>query len=465
MQYRDYQTRINLAQDQFMADPDRQRATILATPGSGKTVCFTNAIVNLINTNPKCRILVVHPRLALSSDQQGRLKADLAGLTVEFTSFHSGDTYNVSADRVGKSTTDPVELERLRNTTAGAHITFASYKSLYRILDAQLDFDMTVCDEAHTLVQSDMRANLHKFRGKVLFYTGTPIRVVAQEESMDNPELFGEVLTNVPPSELIPNRYIVAPTVRILNATTKRQGTAVDYPTTIAYAYKDQLAQVNPLFNHKMLVAMANTEFFEEITEKLAEMREIVGDYNMDLYYVTADCAAKNGATRYGSAGRVAILEDFEHNPNHAIIIHCDTLAEGIDIDGIGGELILRNMSMSKGIQTICRGSRPAKEDKLDNAEIREDRIKTQNIVTLVRVDGEWISGTKTVDYVELFKLAGYGNLWDLVDPECRESVRSKLDPEDTGEEPVWDEIKDIQVKALGAELGEELFGTDSQPA
>ena len=458
MNFRSYQNRIITAQDAFMADSEVMRATVLAATGSGKTVCFTDLIIKVMTATAggAKRILVVHPRLALSSNQQKRLKKSFDGSDVEFTSFHSGEVYNTLASQRNRKTTSRKELEEiLEEATGRTHITFTSYKSLHKI--ANMAFDLIICDEAHYLVQSDLRKNLHLFQSKTIFYTGTPIEVTAQEESMDNVELFGKVIETVPPSELIPQNYIVAPLVRFLNAKTKRKGNAVDYPTTIAHAYKDQLTKVNPKFNHKMMVAMPNTEFFDDIIDELATIRTIVGDYNLDVYYVTADRVSKNGNPKFGPSAREEMLEDFEANPNRCIIIHCDTLAEGIDIDGIGGILLLRDLGIAKMIQTIGRACRAAKADIRKNGEIRKNRIKTNAIVTVVRLDNEYLGCSKLDKLAAVFTVSGYGELWDVIDPEFMEQGK-KREPGEPEGDTVFDEIEAIKVTEFGNQLWYELF-------
>jgi superfamily II DNA or RNA helicase len=462
MKFRNYQLRMILAQDAFMADPTVTRATILAATGAGKTVTFTDLIIKVltaVNSGAR-RILVVHPRLALSANQQKRLKKDLTGLNVEFTAFSSGEVYNTLANQTNRSTTNRESLEEIIAEAGNrAHITFSSYKSLHKIAD--MDFDLIICDEAHYLVQNDLRDNLYKFKAKTIFYTGTPIQVAAQEVSMDNIELFGEVIEEVPFSELIPQNYIVAPSVRFLNAKTKRKGNAIDYPTTIAHAYKDQLTKINPKFNHKMLVAMPNTEYFEDIINNLDKIRKIVNDFNLDVYYVTADRVSKNGNPKFGPSAREEMLEDFEANPNRCIIIHCDTLAEGIDIDGIGGILLMRDLGMAKLIQTIGRACRAAKADILKNGEIRKNRIKTHAIITLVRMDNAYLGCSKLDKFVELFKIADYGDLWDRIDPEFLEQGK-KREPGEPEGSTVFDEIQAIRVTERADVLWDQLFG---QPA
>ena len=440
-----YQNRVDQAQDEFIADPEVFRAIINACTGSGKTenfIVLIKKLVLLANKAGMKRILVAHPRLALSMDQQKRLKNSLESLDIgySFTSFHSGEVMQTSGNRRNTSTTDVKKLEEYRDSCAeDLHIVFTSYASLHKIAD--LDYDLIICDEAHYLCQGQYKKSLHLFRDdvKVLFYTATPVAVTAQEESMNNEKLFGKVIAEVPPKELIPFGYIVPPRVRFMNLKTKGAGNAIDYAATIAEAYKDQLSQVNKKFIHKMLVAMANTTFFDDIMNDIATMRKIVGK-DVDVYYVSAERCKKNGKPY---ASRQELLEDFAENKNYSIIIHCDTLAEGIDVDGLGGVLLLRNLGMAKSIQTIGRTCRPFKFDFKKDGTLKKNRIKTEAIVTIAIADGEWISNSNAKEWSEIFKFGGYGEMWDYVDAEFKEEGgrRGPGEPEDN----VYRALQDVR--------------------
>lgn len=461
MKYRNYQLRMINAQDQFMANPHVKRATILAATGSGKTVVFTDLIEKLLGavSGGARRVLIVHPRLALSSDQQRRLRSSLQNKNVEFTAFSSGEVYNTLDTQINVSTTSRERLEEIMESAGGrAHITFSSYKSLSKIAD--MPFDLIICDEAHYLVQNELRENLTLFQSKVLFYTGTPIRVAADDAGMDNTDLFGPIIAEVPFSELLPGNYVVSPRVRSLHGWSKGQGNVIDYPRIIALAYREQLIQVNSQFNHKMLVALPNTQFFDDTMDSLSEIRKLVDDPNLDVYYVTGERVCKNGAIQSGTDSRVAMLRDFAENPRHCIILHCDTLAEGIDIDGIGGILLLRDLSTSKLLQTLGRACRPAVEDVLPDGEIREDRIKTHALVTLVEVNNELLGCAKLEKLVEQFSVAGYGHLWDLIDPEVAQQHRIMGESGNQDESIVWDKLVSMRIAEGGRVLYEEWFGT-----
>ena len=454
--FRPYQLRIIQAQDEFMNDPDRLRGTILAATGAGKTECFNDLILKIFSaiTSGAKRVLIAHPRIALSQNQQKRLAKKFKGMGVEFTSFHSGhQKYHTLTGKKNISVIDRDRLQEVLNDAPNCHITFSSYKSLHKIAD--MDFDLIICDEAHYLVQSDLKENLHLFKSKVLFYTGTPVEVAAQEESMTNVDLFGDIIANVPPKELIPFGYIVPPRLRTVNVKTKKQGNTPDYAKTIAEAFKDQISFAHKRFVHKMLVAMPRTTEFDDIMQELASIREINNRFDIDVYYITADRAVKNGTVM---SDRETALEDFDNNTNPCIIIHCDTLAEGIDVDGIGGVLIMRGLGMSKAIQTIGRGCRAAKQDIKKNGEIKKHKVKSECIVTLARVDGDWLGETTIAEWAEMFRSAGYGEIWDFYTPMQTKRGSGSDVPE--YEDPLYDEIEQIKFNDGVNKLWNELFGS-----
>lgn len=455
IKFRPYQKRIIDAQGQFLADPEVFRATVLAATGAGKTETFIDMILEVFKQNPNSRILIAHPRIALSQDQQKRLFNRLQGYLVEFTSFHSGhQKYHTLSDRKNLSTTNRDQLLEIQENSPGHHITFSSYKSLHKIAD--MDFDVIICDEAHYLVQSDLRECLHLFESKTVFFTGTPIRVAAAEESMDNTELFGDIIAEVPPSELIPLGYIVPPRLRTINVKNKKVGNTFDYSSIIAHAFHDQKQLAHQKFNHKMLVAMPRTGEFDNIMQDLAKIRKECGQTNLDLYYITADCAVKNGINL---KDRETALTDFDLNQNPCVIIHCDTLAEGIDVDGLGGVLIMRGLGMVKAIQTMGRGCRAAKQDIKKDGNIRKHRVKTECIVTIARIDNQWAGDVNIREWAEMFKAAGYGDIWDFYEPEAdNRSAHTEMGETD---DPLFDVIEDIRIVDGAEATWRELFEGD----
>ena len=464
IELRDYQIRVDQAQQAFMNNDEVSRAIVAACTGSGKTINFTKLIIDETLKRKaegrKMSVLLVHPRLALTEEQQLRMHEHLVlfDLTWEFIGLHSGQivafrkrkTKSTPA-RVPTTLQDATELAIHKKTCEeDLHVTWTTYHSLEKV--RHLDFDLIICDEAHHLAYGEFHANVKFFpeKAKVLFYTATPVGVQDEDapnkRGMLNDDLFGKVIAKVPPKELIDKKFIVPPKIFFMAARTvppeeennkeekgkkRKRAEIVDYAQLIGIAYNDQLKHVLPDFNHKMLVAMPNVYMFDDITENRKKISDEVGRY-VDLYCVSADRHFKNGES-YSS--RSSLIRDFSKNQGSAVILHCDTLSEGMDVDGIGGVLFLRRfIGKVKSLQTLGRACRPAKADVRKDGSIVPNRKKTHAIITLSEVDGKWESDKEIPKWATAFSEGEYGDLWSYVEPEPVNTRKGGGDDEERDE-------------------------------
>lgn len=459
---RPYQEKVDIAQREFMEDPDEFRAIVCACTGSGKTINYLKLIVDQAldykSANLCMKVLIAQPRLALSEEQQVRAHEFICryDLFYDFSSFHTGAIieWRDQKQRVPKiplGTTDVEDLEHRRDICVeDVHVTWTSYKSLHQV--AHLDFDLIICDESHYLMQKKLRPNLDAFdkKTKVLFYTATPVGVKGNvfrqndtdddsaettkfddedddEDSVDPFDLgmkdtnaFGKIIADVPPKELIPLGYIVPPVIRLMDVETTGSGDIVDFAQMIGLAYKDQLGmeEVSAQFNHKMLVSMPGTKMFKDVMSNRSTISNEVGE-PVDVYCVCSNWHAKNSVTP-SAESRHDLVADFASSTNRAVILHYDTLAEGIDVDGIGGVLFLRQkLGKVKGLQTIGRACRPARSDIMADGNIRlSNRAKTHAILTLAEVDGKTVSERRLEEWSLFFEEGGYNHLWAYVPRE-----------------------------------------------
>ena len=487
---RPYQELVDKRQQEFMNHPTEFRALVTSCTGSGKTINFFKLIIdhtlNRKAEGKQTQILLVHPRLALGEEQQKRAHdlLPLYDLTYQFASFHSGtpvasvnQKFAGEGQKPFQTTKVPRLKEHRKNCNEDLHITWTTYHSLEHI--AHIDYDLIICDEAHYLVQKEFRPNARAFKKsvKTLFYTATPVGlsgfrskgpadpneeddyngdlVDPNDKGMGEKEVFGECIVNVPPKELIGDGYVVPPYIQIMNVMTDDSGKIVDLADVIGRAYKGQLnienVNKNFGFNHKMLVVMPGVKMFKDIMEN----RHIISNQvekEVDVYAVSANWHAKN-STMKSTMSRSDLIDDFGVTENPAVILHYDTLAEGIDVDGIGGVLFLRKeLRKVKSLQTIGRACRPARDDILADGSVRKgDRAKTHAVLTLVNVDGKEISQKRLRQWSIFFREAGYAkHLWAYV-PVPKE----KTGEPGNGEPPIPPE-KSAVLAAIFAELAQE---------
>jgi len=404
-----------------------ERSSYYASTGAGKTVIFMKLIEEVFKQDDIAkRILVVHPRIALSMDQQERF---VGHFNVPFTSFHSGSV--VQSMENDEETDFPRNTSvttkgKLEKTLDGVdeydHIVFTSYKSLDKIAD--MDWDLVICDESHYMMEKATVKILDKLKSQTMFFTATPI-ITEMEYSMDNIEKFGvnDPDTNINPSDLINLGYNVLPRIYTTEISTDESGAVEDYSITIASVFKEQKLMLSEEIPHKMLVALPNTLRFNEINKEIAEIRKITGQ-ELDIITISSGLNTWNGSSK-GLKSRAKTLKKITKSKNDCIVIHCDTLSEGIDISGLTGAYIARGLGHAKFIQTIGRCVRPYHEDLVNDKPVPlSNRIKKFAPVHIAVVDGDHRNGNVDKWYNALLS-AGYGSVvedvWNI--EELKEGV------------------------------------------
>ena len=426
MKLRSYQTKLNTPAKNFLFNSDEQKAQVYAPTGAGKTVCFEALIAEAVSKG-FTKIAIVHPRIALSTDQLKRYKSGKRTAKVMTTSFHSGAHYNgkIKTDADGKVVAEPREfntttVSKLTDTQDAAiadgydaHITFSSYASFHKI--ATVNFDLIIFDEAHYIAaQENFRVwNETLTAGKVLYYTATPI-TTELEGGMFDESKFGSVIASVNPKELIDGGFIVAPLIHEAHAKTTGKGD-VDKMGLLAEAYVKQYEEGTKygMPYWQMLAVMQGVQDDLRLLDApgaAAELNAKIKAINPNIGWVNVYTVDGAGQTKNGipAATREGLLVDVKENGGNAIVAHYDTLSEGIDISTLGGALLLRKMSKAKVLQTIGRCARPYVGD-LDSKfmPVLENRMKPRCILTLAIVDGEWM-GADIEDVVKAFIAAGY---------------------------------------------------------
>jgi superfamily II DNA or RNA helicase len=433
MKLRNYQLRINLVVHEFLKGL-LVRGQVYAPTGSGKTVCFIQSIKDAIALG-STNIAVIHPRIALSQDQLKRFQAAF-GTTVHFTSFHSGGHIAGRSKIKEKSTLDEVVLQTIIDQTAGVHITLSSYNSFSKLVD--FDFDLLICDEAHNFVEDQFYTWLPNIKAKkILFYTATPITLFIEDKKeeladkfMLNADLFGEVLVTIPPKELIKPGYIIAPLIHLMNVSSDRTHSMTDVPGLIARAFVEQWKELirDGMPYAQMLVAAPGLPEMEKLQNNLVEFYDALklesGNIltQIDVYCISSDGNYCNGRL---ISDRFKALEMIKASGKNAVVVHYDTLAEGIDIDSLTGAFIMRKLSKSKFIQTIGRCGRPfgqdldkhfePKKELFDPANKLDIRMKRRCIITIPVIDDVFIGNHDGESWCKAFIAAGYEDLYTYI--------------------------------------------------
>ena len=305
----------------------------------------------------------------------------------------------LSYNEILSSTTNSKEVNELvKNHIANGRkvVILTTYHSLNTLKD--LEIDTFYGDEAQTLASDEFSRFQENFESinakRTFFFTATPKDCTDKDTEaflMNNEEVFGErVGLNF--KHCVDNGYLVKPIIHICKPS--------DYDDKYDYKNIDNLAKFvdEAFFAHrnfiksvsldetqiepKMLVKCASVDDMWDLHERLNGTIEGVkicagasrNDKSTHLHYI-GDEGIKD---RSEYLQRVQEFEDTEM----AIVLHYDTMSEGINVAGFTGVMFLGGKlpTITKTLQNTGRSTRL---HPLDRVRFRNGEIKVG--------DGNWI--------------------------------------------------------------------------
>jgi superfamily II DNA or RNA helicase len=352
MQLRDHQQMI------LDALQNAIKGQVYCPTGGGKTPCMIfDAKRRLDSAITPQTIVIVAPRILLAGQ-----------LCAEFTEFitnanilhvHSGETHYSKTTKA-----DEIKQHILINQTFNKHtLLFTTYHSLNKVVDSGITIDTIYFDEAHNATgkhffTSVAIASLHA--EKAFYFTATPRQSRnPQSRGMNNHEIYGPVLVNVPAPHLINNGSIIPPKLEEFNMT-------VDYTKQNAhFINSDAILNIldNTENNQKVLVAVpsskvlgniiGHTDILEQLTERGYEVLHITSKFgayvnkqkvNREIFFDTLTNYGKDSSKKF-------------------VLFHYSILSEGINCPGLTQCILLRNLNIIEMAQTVGRVIRMHRDD------------------------------------------------------------------------------------------------------
>lgn len=382
---------------------EKDRLQICLPTGVGKGYLMGVDIKNRIINHGSNVIAIASHRLILNNQHMGDLIDRLSDLfedvrfifvgSAEFDHSKVQDKYlrelhkiNLSSKEIILHSTTKKDLsekiEKFRREDKKV-IIVSTYHSLDKL--SGLDIDLFYADEAHTLASNE---NLTRFEqnfksikfDKSYFFTATPKDCMEDDDDtgnflMNNEDIFGERV-GMSMSEAIKLGYITRP---IIHTSIPR-----DYKNEDMDNLENKVRFIIDTFEVHTKYVKESSSFPEKIEPKMLikcesvdimwEIYEILLNSNLDDVQLFAGASRKgvNGSPSYEVNG-TKISKD-EHikklkklsNLDRAIVVHVDTLSEGINIKGFTGVMFLtdKTPTIIKLLQNIGRGTRVLNEDR-----------------------------------------------------------------------------------------------------
>jgi len=318
------------------------RGQVIMPTGSGKTYTMAQD-ARASMTGEDQTIVVVGPTIALTN-QLSREFLELID-NVNVMHVHSGNTKHFTS-------THPQNVWGWCQFTRGHKLIFTTYHSLHRIQESLIKVDTIYFDESHNSVKRewfDTVSHFSRTAGRCYFFTASPKHSVTPDKpGMNNAEIYGEVICEVPTTEMISEGYIVPPSLHTIS-TDKDKLVSGKYPAEI-----DINNLIGAIDEHKLnsvMVSCKNTTQLYHITNS-ERFTAYCDDNDYDIYSISSKygCFINNNKVR-----RDVMFKHMRENQGKFILFHIECLCEGINLPKLEGIVMLKKLSTIKLIQSIGR--------------------------------------------------------------------------------------------------------------
>jgi len=333
------------------------KGQVIVPTGGGKTLKMIVDTLRQFQSQTAQTVVVVAPRILLAEQLSAEFLEHITN--AEVLHVHSGETHHVS-------TTKPADIVVHAAMCAAANLhqlIFTTYNSLQRLVDAEIDVDTIYFDEAHNSVQRHFFPATEHFAAnanRCYFFTATPKHsITISKPGMNLPEVYGQVICQVPAPELVEQGYILPPKVVV------KQLPMVQDRQMIFERDADNLMETIDDQNLKKILICARAT------------KQIVGLVSQSDFCVQLEqrgyswmyITAKTGAVIDGKkVDREKFFDTLnawgKDSSKRFVVIHHSILSEGINVSGLEAVLFMRNMDYIGISQTIGRVIRLGDESK-----------------------------------------------------------------------------------------------------
>ena len=335
--------------------PHQQRATdamlayikgqIIVPTGGGKTMCMISDSKTFFEQNDAGVIVVVAPRILLAEQ-----------LSAEFLEFHtdvavmhvhSGETHHFSS-------TKPAIIHNWSQQAYRKQLIFTTYHSLPRLQEAGINVDCIYFDEAHNSVQRNFFPATEHFAAnarRCYFFTATPKHsLTITKPGMNMPEVYGQVICNVPAPKLVEEGYILPPKVVV-----KQLDMVQDKQMIADRDSQNLLDTIDDNSLGKILIAARSTKQIVKLLSE-SDFRQQLAERGYSCMYITSKTGAIIDGQKVDREYFFDTLNAWGKDPSKKfVVLHHSILSEGINVSGLEAVLFMRNMDYIGISQSIGR--------------------------------------------------------------------------------------------------------------
>ena len=325
-----------------------RKGQVIVPTGGGKTMCMIEDAKKVSGT-----VVVVAPRILLAEQLSSEFLEIIDNVSVMHV--HSGETTHFSSTKASD-----VYMWDLH--TRGDKIIFTTYHSLHRIQESHIHVDTIYFDEAHNGIQKNFIEAVEWFSicaSRCYFFTATPKHSnTPMKVGMNDWDIFGEVLINVPAPQLVNEGHILPPKVIIKD---------IDVADDSRFSYEKDcdhiLDTIDDIDVDKVLICARSTKQIVNLIS-LSDFAYGLTQREYNWLYITAKTGAVINGKKVDRETFFNTLNTWGKGNERFVVLHHSILSEGINVSGLEAALFLRSMDYVGISQTIGRVIRKGDESK-----------------------------------------------------------------------------------------------------
>jgi len=338
------------------------KGQVIVPTGGGKTMCMIEDAKKIFNSSrifcggliDGATIVVVAPRILLAEQLSSEFLEQIDNVSVMHV--HSGETSHYSSTKIE-------DIYFWHKGTQGNKIIFTTYHSLDRVKESTIDVDTIYFDEAHNSVQRNFIGAVEHYSmysERSYFFTATPKHSLTPfKVGMNDSDIFGNVICQVPAPELVKQGYILPPKVEVYHSRLLNK-----YELVADKDCEQMIKSIDNLQKGKVLICAKSTKQITNLvsqTDFCCQLRE--RGYNW--MYITAKTGAVINGEKVSRDKFFEVLNSWgKDDYTKFVVLHHSILSEGINVNGLEAVLFLRSMDYIGISQTIGRVIRKGANDK-----------------------------------------------------------------------------------------------------
>ena len=333
------------------------KGQIIVPTGGGKPMCMIDDAMNEFSRSYMGQtIVVVAPRILLANQLSSEFLEFIDN--AEVLHVHSGETHHYSTTKASR-----ISVWSTKNAVSN-QIIFTTYHSLHRVQESGIHVDTIYFDEAHNSVQKNFIQSVEYFSmyaDRSYFFTATPKHSLTPlKAGMNDSDIFGNVICNVPAPQLVNQGYILPPKVEVYRTRILEKDELV--------ADRDCEQMIDAMDNLKKSKVLICAKSTKQIVNLVAHTKFVseLAWRGYSYMLITSKTGAIIDGEKVNREEFFNVLNAWGQDPDKRfVVLHHSILSEGINVKGLEAVLFMRSMDYVGISQTIGRVIRKGAEDKV----------------------------------------------------------------------------------------------------